>query len=105
MRRATAVREMWIEVVFPQAWTKIPRSGPPEVIRLGWASTEAVPALLSEREELERVLGSSRRIARCVQALAPAAAARPRTVPAVACRPLSAESFYVLVPPPSDLTC
>jgi len=53
---ATAVRDAWIELGFPGSPAEDPEEQPLEVIRLGWASMEAVPALLSEREEMERAL-------------------------------------------------
>ena len=55
-RTATAVRDAWIELGFPGSPAEDPEEQPPEVIRLGWASMEAVPALLSEREEMQRAL-------------------------------------------------
>jgi hypothetical protein len=55
-RTAVEVRDAWIELGFPGSPAEDPEEQPLEVIRLGWASMEAVPALLSEREEMDRTL-------------------------------------------------
>jgi len=55
-REATAVRDAWIELGFPGGPAEDPEDQPHEIIRLGWASMDALPALLTERDELERVL-------------------------------------------------
>ena len=55
-REATTVRDAWIELGFPGSPAEDPEDQPLEVIRLGWASMDVVPALLSEREQFERTL-------------------------------------------------
>jgi hypothetical protein len=55
-RAAQAVRDTWIDLGCPGSPEEDLEEQPLEVIRLGWASIDTVPALLSEREELERTL-------------------------------------------------